>query len=59
MVAIQPSRRKTDLSEMRYNDMITRKVHAYGNKLCAGKEWGYMHSSLGGRLISVGRQAVR
>ena len=40
MVAIQPSHRKADLPEMRYNETITRKVHAYGNKLCPGKEWG-------------------
>ena len=39
MVAIEPSCRKTDLPWMRDNDMITRKVHANGNKLCPGKGW--------------------
>ena len=39
MVAIEPSCRKADLSKVRDNDMITRKVHANGNKLCPGKGW--------------------
>ena len=38
--------------------MITRKVHADGNKLCLGNNGGYMPSSLGGISISVGRQAM-
>ena len=38
MAAIQPSCRKANLPETRDDDMITRKVHAYGNKLCPGKE---------------------
>ena len=40
--------------------MITRKVRVDGNKLCPGKNGGYIPSSLGDRSISVGgRQAVR
>ena len=39
MMAIQPSHRKADLPELRYNETITRKVHADENKLCPGKEW--------------------
>ena len=39
--------------------MITRKVHADGNNFALGKNGGYIFSSLGGRLISVGREAVR
>ena len=39
IVAIYPSCRKANLSETKDNDMITRKVHADGNKLCPGKEW--------------------
>ena len=38
MAAIQPSCRKIDLSDMRDNDMITKKVCADGNMLCPGKE---------------------
>ena len=44
---------------MRDKDTITRKVRADGNKLCPRKNGGYVPSSLGGRLISVGRQAGR
>ena len=41
MVAIQPaSCRKVNLPEMRDNDTKTIKVHADGNKLHPGKEWG-------------------
>ena len=43
---------------MRDDDMITRKVYADKNKFCPGKNGGYTSSSLGDRLISVGRQAV-
>ena len=39
MVAIQPSCRKANLPETKDNDMITRQVCAYGNKLCPWKEW--------------------
>ena len=42
MAAIQPSCRKADLPEMRDNDMMTRKVCADRNKLCPGKNGGYM-----------------
>ena len=42
---------------MRDNDTITRKVCADGNKLCPGKNGGYIPSRLGGRLISVDSQA--
>ena len=44
---------------MRNNDTITRKVRADGNNLAVGKNGGYIPNSLGGRSISVGRQAVR
>ena len=37
--------------------MITRNVHADGNKFALGKNRGYTPSSLGGRSINVGRQA--
>ena len=40
MMAIKPSCRKVDLSQMRDNDTIKRKVHADGNKLCPEKECG-------------------
>ena len=40
MMAIQPSCRKTNLPEMRDNNMITRKVRTNGNKLCPGKIGG-------------------
>ena len=40
MTAIKLSCRKADLSQMRDNDTITRKVHADGNKLCPEKECG-------------------
>ena len=46
---------------MRDNNMKIRKVRADGNKhYPAWEEWieGYMPSSLGDSLISVGRQAV-
>ena len=43
---------------MRDNDMITRKAHAEGINFALGKNGGYMPNSLGGRLISVGRQAM-
>ena len=36
--------------------MKTRKVHADGINIVLEKNGGYMLSSLGGRLISVGRQ---
>ena len=41
IAAVQPSRRKADLSvlEMRDNDTIIRNVCADGNKLCCKKEW--------------------
>ena len=42
--------------EMRDNDTKTIKVCADRNKLCPGT---YMPSSLGGRSVSVNRQAVR
>ena len=58
MAAIQPSCRKANLPETRDNDTITKKVCADGNKLCTGKNEGYISSSLGGRSISLGRQAV-
>ena len=56
MVAKLPPYRKAGLPEMRDNNMTTRKVHADRNKLSPGKNGGYMPSSLGGRLISVGVQ---
>ena len=37
--------------------MIARKVRVDGNKLCPGKKWRHVLSSLDGRLISVGRHA--
>ena len=58
MAAIDPLCRKSKLPETRDNDTITKKVCVDVNKLCPGKNGGYMPSSLGGRLISVGRQAV-
>ena len=58
MATIWPSCRKADLPDTRDNIRITRKVDAYKNKLCLGKNGGYMPSNLGGRLISMGRQAV-
>ena len=51
---------KANLPEARDNDTITRMARADGNKLCPEKEWMlYIPNSLGGRSISVGRQAVR
>ena len=55
MTAIYPSCRKVDLPGMRDNDTIIRKVHANGEIFALGKNGGYVPSSLGGRLISVGR----
>ena len=37
--------------------MKTRKVHVDGVNIVLEKNGGYMLSSLGGRLISMGRQA--
>ena len=59
IMTIKPSCRKANLPETRDNDTITRKVHADGNKFALGKNGGYTPSSLGGRSISVARQAVR
>ena len=44
---------------MRDNDTVTRKVHADRKIFTLGKNEGYIPSSLGGRSISVGRQAGR
>ena len=55
MAAIQQSCRKANLLETRDNDMITRKIHVEGNKLCPGKEWR-LYAQQFSRLISVGRQ---
>ena len=52
-------KQKADLPDTRDNAIITRKVHADGNKLCLGKNGGYIPSSLGGSSISVCRQTVR
>ena len=57
VAAIDPSCRKADLSEMRDKDKITIKRFVWTKiKFALGKNGGYMHSSLGGRLIGVGRQ---
>ena len=50
---------KVNLRDMKDNDTKIRKVYVDGNKHCPGKNGGYIPSILGGRLISVGRQAVR
>ena len=50
---------KSRLIEMRDNNTIASKVRVDGNKLCLGKNGGYIPSSLGGRSISVGRQGGR
>ena len=50
---------KVNLRDMKDNDTKIGKVYVDGNKHCPGKSGGYMPSSLGSRLISVGRQAVR
>ena len=39
MAAIKPLCRKVDLSQMKDNDTIPRKIRADRNKLCYGKEW--------------------
>ena len=58
MTATQPSRRKANLPETRDND-TTRKVRVSEIDFVLGKNGGYIPSSLGGRLISVSRQAVK
>ena len=47
---------KVNLPEMRDSNTKTIKVHVDGNNIVLGKNEGYMPSSLGNRLISVGRQ---
>ena len=58
IAAKQPSCSKANLTETRNNDTIIRKVGVDRNNFALGKNAGYMPSSLGSRLISVGRQLV-
>ena len=55
VVAIWPSCRKTDLPETRDKDTLMQTEISFA----LGKNGGYIPSSLGGRSISVGRQACR
>ena len=47
---------KIDLPEVRNNDTKTIEVHVDENN---GKNGGYMPSSLGNSLISMGRQLIQ
>ena len=44
---------------MRDNDTITRNARVDGKNFALGKNVGHIPSSLGGRSIGVGGQAVR